>query len=130
MREGEGGVSLEVLAKKLARQLDFTDARASTSTIAGCVVIPVIGTNCEGCGKKEEAKEIMLRIYRPSEIEEEMREMQDSVETEKKEEKLNGKWSLAQKLKGAFKNDVVQRGLYVGITVQIWKEKTHARFHG
>ena len=67
MGEGEGGddcvqknaslsevvalvaVSLEVLAKKLARQLDFTGAGASTSTIAGCVVIPVVGTNCEGC---------------------------------------------------------------------------------
>ncbi|KAL5182344.1 Inositol transporter 1 [Glycine soja] len=60
--------------------------------------------------KKEEAEEILLRIYRPSEIEEEMRAMQDSVETEKEEEELNGKLSLTQKLKGAFKNDVVRRG--------------------
>ena len=43
-------------------------------------------------------------------IEEEMRAMQDSVETEKEEEELNGKLSLTQKLKGAFKNDVVRRG--------------------
>ncbi|KAG4909036.1 hypothetical protein JHK87_055152 [Glycine soja] len=66
MGEGEGGgdcvqknatlsevvalvaTSLEILAKKLARQLDFTGARAPAAAIGGCFVIAVVGTNCEG----------------------------------------------------------------------------------
>jgi len=66
MGEGEGGgdcvqknatlsevvalvaTSLEILAKKLARQLDFTGARAPAAAIGGCFVIAAVGTNCEG----------------------------------------------------------------------------------
>ncbi|XP_027368650.1 inositol transporter 4 [Abrus precatorius] len=69
-------------------------------------------------GMEEEAKGILLRIYRASEVEEEMRAMQESVEIEKEEEGLMGQ-SFAEKLKGALTNDVVRRALYAGITVQV-----------
>ncbi|XP_073225844.1 inositol transporter 4 isoform X2 [Cicer arietinum] len=68
--------------------------------------------------KEEEAKHILSKIYRPDEVEEEMRAMKESIEFEKAEEGLIGQ-SLAQKLKGAWSNDVVRRGLYAGITVQV-----------
>lgn len=70
-------------------------------------------------GKEEEARNILLRIYRHDEIEEETRAMQESVEAEKEDEHLNGQKNLAKKLKDAFGNDVVRRGLYAGITVQV-----------
>jgi len=44
--------------------------------------------------------------------------MHESIEAEKAEDGLIGH-SLAQKLKGAWSNDVVRRGLYAGITVQV-----------
>ncbi|XP_014506769.1 inositol transporter 4 [Vigna radiata var. radiata] len=69
-------------------------------------------------GKEEEARNILLRIYRQEEIEEEMRSMQESVQAEK-EEHSNGQKNLAKRLKDAFSNDVVRRGLYAGITVQV-----------
>ncbi|KAH1040940.1 hypothetical protein GYH30_023684 [Glycine max] len=68
--------------------------------------------------KEEEAKHILSKIYRPSEVEEEMRAMQESVEAERAEEGLIGH-SLAQKLKNVLANDVVRRALYAGITVQV-----------
>lgn len=67
-------------------------------------------------GKEEEAEKILLKIYRPGEVEEEIRSMHDSIQIEKE---LNGEMSFAEKLKGAFSNDVVRRGLYAGITVQV-----------
>ncbi|KAK7332407.1 hypothetical protein VNO80_29158 [Phaseolus coccineus] len=68
--------------------------------------------------KEEEAKHILSKIYRPSEVEEEMRAMQESVKTEREEEGLIGH-SLAQKLKSALANDLVRRALYAGVTVQV-----------
>ncbi|AES64501.1 inositol transporter [Medicago truncatula] len=68
--------------------------------------------------KEEEAKQILSKIYRPGEVEEEMKAMHESIEAEKAEDGLIGH-SLAQKLKGAWSNDVVRRGLYAGITVQV-----------
>lgn len=68
--------------------------------------------------KEEEAKIILTKIYRPGEVEDEMKAMHESIEAEKAEEGLIGH-SLAQKLKGAWSNDVVRRGLYAGITVQV-----------
>jgi len=73
---------------------------------------------CFPQNKEEEAKHILSKIYRPSEVEEEMRAMQESVKTEREEEGLIGH-SLAQKLKSALANDVVRRALYAGITVQV-----------
>ncbi|RHN72658.1 putative major facilitator, sugar transporter, major facilitator superfamily [Medicago truncatula] len=68
--------------------------------------------------QEEEAKQILSKIYRPGEVEEEMKAMHESIEAEKAEDGLIGH-SLAQKLKGAWSNDVVRRGLYAGITVQV-----------
>ncbi|KAG2407057.1 Inositol transporter 4 Myo-inositol-proton symporter INT4 Protein INOSITOL TRANSPORTER 4 [Vigna angularis] len=78
----------------------------------------VIGIHLVFQGKEEEARNILLRIYRQDEIEEEMRSMQESVQAEK-EEHSNGQKNLAKRLKDAFSNDVVRRGLYAGITVQV-----------
>ncbi|KAK7363838.1 hypothetical protein VNO77_05997 [Canavalia gladiata] len=69
-------------------------------------------------GKEEGARDTLSRIYRPNEVEEEMKSMQESIEMEKKEEGLMGK-SFAEKLKGALSNVAVRRGLYAGITVQV-----------
>ncbi|CAK8531292.1 unnamed protein product [Lathyrus sativus] len=68
--------------------------------------------------KEEEARVILSKIYRPNEVEEEMKAMHDSIEAEKADESLIGH-SLGQKLKSAWSNDVVRRGLYAGITVQV-----------
>ncbi|KAK2394296.1 putative inositol transporter [Trifolium repens] len=68
--------------------------------------------------KEEEAKAILSKIYRPDEVDDEMKAMHDSVEAEKAEEGSIGQ-TLGQKLKGAWANDVVRRGLYAGITVQV-----------
>ncbi|OIW19781.1 hypothetical protein TanjilG_27320 [Lupinus angustifolius] len=69
-------------------------------------------------GMEEQARDILSRIHNPGEVEEEMRAMQESVEIEKKENELAGH-SLGEKIKGAFANKVVRRGLYAGITVQV-----------
>ncbi|KAJ1427136.1 Sugar/inositol transporter [Sesbania bispinosa] len=69
-------------------------------------------------GMEEEAREILSKVYRPSEVEDEMGAMQESVKIEKEEESLMGN-TLGEKLKGALTNDVVRRALYAGITVQV-----------
>ncbi|KAJ1400343.1 Sugar/inositol transporter [Sesbania bispinosa] len=69
-------------------------------------------------GMEEEAREILSKVYRPSEVEDEMGAMQESVKIEKEEESLMGQ-TLGEKLKGALTNDVVRRALYAGITVQV-----------
>lgn len=68
--------------------------------------------------KEEEAKQILSKIYPPDEVEEEMRAMKESIETEKAEEGLIGH-TFSQKLSGAWSNTVFRRGLYAGITVQV-----------
>ncbi|XP_020225527.1 inositol transporter 4 [Cajanus cajan] len=70
-------------------------------------------------GKEEEAEKILSKIYRPGEVEEEIRAMQESVKLEKEDEEQNGQMSFAKKLKSALTNDVVRRGLYAGVTVQV-----------
>ncbi|KAL5097509.1 hypothetical protein RYX36_001836 [Vicia faba] len=69
-------------------------------------------------GKEDETRVILSKIYRPDEVEEEMKAMHHSIESEKAEEGLIGH-SLGQKLKSVWSNDVVRRGLYAGITVQV-----------
>ena len=78
----------------------------------------VIGIHLVFQGKEEEAKNILLRIYRKDEIEEEMRSMEESVQAEK-EENLKGEKNFVKRLKDAFSNDVVRRGLYAGIAAQV-----------
>lgn len=60
----------------------------------------------------------MEKIYPAEEVEEEMKALQSSVEAEKAEEDSIGD-GIISKVKGAWSNDVVRRGLYAGITVQV-----------
>lgn len=60
----------------------------------------------------------MEKIYPADEVEEEMKALQSSVEAEKAEEDSIGD-GIISKVKGAWSNDVVRRGLYAGITVQV-----------
>ncbi|KAL0450787.1 UNVERIFIED_CONTAM: Inositol transporter 4 [Sesamum latifolium] len=68
-------------------------------------------------GKEEEAKSILEKIYRPEEVEDELQSLRASIEEEKKEQAAEG--GFFGQLKNAWKNDVVRRGLYAGITVQV-----------
>ncbi|CAN0910347.1 Inositol transporter 4, partial [Linum grandiflorum] len=68
--------------------------------------------------KVDEARSILEKIYPPEEVEAEMAALKESVESEKQDEALIGE-NLSSKLKNAFKNPVVRRGLYAGITVQV-----------
>ncbi|CAN1175058.1 Inositol transporter 4 [Linum perenne] len=68
--------------------------------------------------KVDEAKAILEKIYPEEEVEAEMAALKESVESEKKDSALLGD-SLGSKLKNVFKNPVVRRGLYAGITVQV-----------
>ncbi|KAL0331867.1 UNVERIFIED_CONTAM: Inositol transporter 4 [Sesamum calycinum] len=68
-------------------------------------------------GKEEEAKSILEKIYRPEEVEDELQSLRASIEEEKKEQVAEG--GFFGQLKNAWKNDVVRRALYAGITVQV-----------
>lgn len=60
----------------------------------------------------------MARIYPANELEDEIRALQESVEAEKADESIVGE-SMIAKVKGAWSNPIVRRGLYAGITVQV-----------
>ncbi|KAK4483328.1 hypothetical protein RD792_010514 [Penstemon davidsonii] len=66
-------------------------------------------------GKEDEAKAILEKIYSAEEVEDEIQALRTSVEQENNEQ-IGGIFS---QLKSAWKNDVVRRGLYAGITVQV-----------
>ncbi|CAI0374378.1 unnamed protein product [Linum tenue] len=68
--------------------------------------------------KVDEAKSTLEKIYSPEEVEEEMALLKASIESEKADEAAIGETMLT-KLKNAFKNPVVRRGLYAGVTVQV-----------
>lgn len=68
--------------------------------------------------KVEEARAILQRIYPDDEVEMEMKALASSVEAEKADEAALGD-DIFSKVKGAFSNTVVRRGLYAGITVQV-----------
>ncbi|KAK4417886.1 Inositol transporter 4 [Sesamum alatum] len=68
-------------------------------------------------GKEEEAKSILEKIYRPEEVEDELQSLRTSIEEEKNEQAAEG--GFFGQLRNAWKNDVVRRGLYAGITVQV-----------
>ncbi|CAI0374372.1 unnamed protein product [Linum tenue] len=65
-----------------------------------------------------EAKEILEKLYPEDEVDREIQALRESVESERAMEESIGKdmWS---KLKGAFTDKVVRRGLYAGVTVQV-----------
>lgn len=67
-------------------------------------------------GKEEEARSILEKIYPAREVEEEMDALRTSVQ-EEEGNSLDG--SILDKLKKAWSNIVVRRGLYAGITVQV-----------
>ncbi|XP_071723857.1 inositol transporter 4 [Rutidosis leptorrhynchoides] len=66
----------------------------------------------------DEARAILEKIYPADEVEDELSAMKQSVEMEKANEEVTGK-DIFSKVKGAFKNKVVRRGLKAGITVQV-----------
>ncbi|CAI0440145.1 unnamed protein product [Linum tenue] len=65
-----------------------------------------------------EAKEILEKLYPEEEVEREIQALRESVESERAMEESIGK-DMYSKLKGAFTDKVVRRGLYAGITVQV-----------
>ncbi|KAL1807466.1 hypothetical protein DCAR_0726826 [Daucus carota subsp. sativus] len=67
--------------------------------------------------KEEEAREILARIYPEDEVEGEMEALRASVESEREMKESEG--NLLQRLKDAWGNKVVRRGLYAGVTVQV-----------
>ncbi|XP_073030057.1 inositol transporter 4-like isoform X1 [Primulina eburnea] len=69
-------------------------------------------------GKEDEAKSILEKIYPPEELEYELQALKASIEQEKQGE-IPGESGIFSQLKGAWGNDVVRRGLYAGITVQV-----------
>lgn len=66
----------------------------------------------------KEARDILEKIYPADEVEAELNALQKSIEFEKVEEASIGEGMLA-KLKNVWSNDIVRRGLYAGITVQV-----------
>ncbi|KAK3001771.1 hypothetical protein RJ639_021536 [Escallonia herrerae] len=68
--------------------------------------------------KVEEARAILEKIYPANEVEEQMKALQLSVDTEKAEEGSIGDGFIS-KIKSAWSNVIVRRGLYAGITVQV-----------
>lgn len=60
----------------------------------------------------------MAKIYPADEVETEIKALADSVEAEKADESVVGE-NIFDKVKGAFTNPVVRRGLYAGIMVQV-----------
>ncbi|KAI4371177.1 hypothetical protein MLD38_019443 [Melastoma candidum] len=69
-------------------------------------------------GKVDEARSILEKIYPPNEVEDEMQALHESIEAEKADTRATRE-SIVAKVKGAFSNQVVRRGLYAGITVQV-----------
>jgi SP family myo-inositol transporter-like MFS transporter 13 len=67
----------------------------------------------------DEARAILEKIYPANEVEDEIRALQESVETEMAEEGAIGDGNFATKVKKALSNKIVRRGLYAGITVQV-----------
>ncbi|CAH9136453.1 unnamed protein product [Cuscuta epithymum] len=68
--------------------------------------------------KISEARAVLDKIYTSEEVEEEMRALQTSIEDEKAEERAIGS-DMISKVKSAWGNPIVRRGLYAGITVQV-----------
>ncbi|CAK9187582.1 unnamed protein product [Ilex paraguariensis] len=70
-------------------------------------------------GKIDEARSILGKIYPDEEVEDEMQALNKSIEEEKAEEGSIGEGGMIEKLRKAWSNDVVRRGLYAGIAVQV-----------
>ncbi|KAL9236564.1 hypothetical protein vseg_011216 [Gypsophila vaccaria] len=70
-------------------------------------------------GRLSEAEEILGRIYKPEEVEEEMSALKQSIEDELAIEGDMSEASIMTKVKTALGNKVVRRGLAAGVTVQV-----------
>ncbi|XP_076907843.1 inositol transporter 4-like [Bidens hawaiensis] len=68
--------------------------------------------------KITEARNILKKIYPTNEVEEEMKALQSSIQTEKETEGSLGD-GIFSKIRSAWANKVVRRGLYAGVTVQV-----------
>lgn len=68
--------------------------------------------------REVEARAILEKIYPKEEVEEEIKALQSSIEEEKADQEALGS-NIFQRVKQAVKNDVVRRGLYAGVTVQV-----------
>ncbi|XP_022977672.1 inositol transporter 4-like [Cucurbita maxima] len=66
----------------------------------------------------DEARGILERIYPSNQVDEEMKLLHESVAAEKAEGAI-GDGSIIAKVKGALNSQVVRRGLYAGIIVQV-----------
>lgn len=66
-----------------------------------------------------EAEAILARIYPADEVEEEIRLLKQSVENELAIQGEIAEESILTKIKEAWSNKIVRRGLYAGITVQV-----------
>ncbi|XP_028785918.1 inositol transporter 4 [Neltuma alba] len=72
-------------------------------------------------GKEGEARQILEKVYLPSEIDDEMSAMQESVRAEKEMEASMGN-SFREKFKRAWSTPAIRRGLYAGIAVQVTQQ--------
>ncbi|KAL0381181.1 UNVERIFIED_CONTAM: Inositol transporter 4 [Sesamum angustifolium] len=70
-------------------------------------------------GKEDEARSIIEKIYTSEEVEDELLALRISIEQDKANESSLGDGGMFGQLKNAWRNDVVRRGLYAGITVQV-----------
>lgn len=61
----------------------------------------------------------MARIYPPDEVEEEMKALKASVDSERAEDGSVGGGNIFSKVKTAWGSQVFRRGLYAGVTVQV-----------
>ena len=68
--------------------------------------------------REEEARAILEKIYPSELVEEEMNALHSSIEEEKADQEAMGS-NIFQRVNQAVKNDVVRRGLYAGVTVQV-----------
>ncbi|KAL6970184.1 Sugar transporter [Sarracenia purpurea var. burkii] len=70
-------------------------------------------------GKEDEARSILERIYPAEEVEDEIRALKSSIVEERELESAIGETTMIGKVKKAIGNDVVRRGLYAGVAVQV-----------
>ncbi|KMZ63860.1 Transporter [Zostera marina] len=70
-------------------------------------------------GREEEATQILRKIYPADKVEEEIEAMRQSVEMEVKEEGAIGEDNILVKIRKAWSNVVVRRGLIAGIICQV-----------
>ncbi|KAL3627334.1 Inositol transporter 4 [Castilleja foliolosa] len=68
--------------------------------------------------KVKEARAILEKIYPANEVEDELKALKSSIEAEKADQDSLGD-GLFSKLKSIWNNNVVRRGLYAGVTVQV-----------